>query len=59
MIKIDQEKCIGCGTCAVIAGKTFLLNDFGKAEICGENGDDEETIKSAVDACPTQAISCG
>lgn len=56
MLKVDQEKCIGCGTCVAIAGKTFKFNDDGKAEVLDEKGDDSDTIKTAADSCPVQAI---
>ena len=55
--KVDQEKCIGCGSCAAIAPKTFKMNDMGKSEVIDPAGDDEATIKMASDSCPTQAIS--
>lgn len=57
MLIVDQEKCIGCGTCIAMAGKTFKFNESGKAEIINPEGDDAETIKSAADACPVQAIT--
>lgn len=56
-IKIDLEKCIGCGTCPALAPNTFKMNDDFKAEVINETGDDPETIKMAIEACPTQAIS--
>jgi len=55
-IKIDKEKCIGCGTCAVIAPKTFKLGDDGKAEVIEPPGDKKEKIKEALDSCPVDAI---
>ena len=55
--KIDREKCIGCGTCPALAPKTFQLDDEGKAIVINSAGDDADTIKMAVDSCPTQAIS--
>jgi len=56
MVKIDREKCIGCGTCPALAPNTFRMNDEGKAEVFNEAGDDAETIQMACDSCPTQAI---
>ncbi len=56
-IIIDQNKCIGCGSCAAIAPKTFKMNDEMKAEIIDGEHDDEQTIQLAADSCPTQAIS--
>ncbi len=55
-LKIDSEKCIGCGTCVALASNTFKMNDDGKAEIINETGDEAETVKMAADSCPTQAI---
>lgn len=57
MIKIDREKCIGCGTCVALAGNTFKMDDDNKAVVINESGDDLEIIKMAMDACPVQCIS--
>ena len=56
-IKIDLDQCIGCGTCPAIAPGAFKMNDDFKAEVLSEVTDSEETVKSAVEGCPTQAIS--
>lgn len=56
-ITIDQKKCIGCGTCTMIASKTFTLGKKGKAEVANQAGDCEEKIQEAVNSCPVQAIS--
>lgn len=55
-IKVDKDKCIGCGTCVAIAPKTFKLEADGKAEVIEPPGDDKVTIKEAVDSCPVDAI---
>ncbi|MDD4476843.1 MAG: ferredoxin [Patescibacteria group bacterium] len=57
MIKIDKEKCIGCGACIAVAENTFKFDDDGKVGVANETGDDAETIKSAVETCPAQAIT--
>ncbi|MEK7213282.1 MAG: ferredoxin [Patescibacteria group bacterium] len=54
---VNKETCIGCGTCPAIAGKTFKMEDDGKAVVFNPAGDDEATIKMAADSCPVQAIS--
>jgi len=54
---VDKEKCIGCGTCAVLAPKTFKLTNESKVEVINPPGDEEEKIKEAIDACPVNAIS--
>lgn len=55
-IKINKETCIGCGTCVAIAPKTFKLGKDGKASVITPLGDDEATIKQAIDSCPVGAI---
>lgn len=56
-IKIDEGKCIGCGTCTVIAPKSFKLTDEGKAAPIAPPGDKEAEIQEALDSCPVSAIS--
>lgn len=55
-IKIDKEKCIGCGTCSALAGNTFDIGDDMKAKVLKEDGDDDDTILQAAQSCPTLAI---
>lgn len=54
--QVDKETCIGCGTCTVIAPKTFRLGNDNKAEVINPPGDEEEKIKEAADSCPVNAI---
>ena len=54
---VDKEKCIGCGTCVALAAKSFKMSDDGKSVAINPAGDDETTIKSAIDGCPTSAIT--
>jgi len=56
-IKVDQDQCIGCGSCPAVANGTFQMGDDDKAHVLDSVSDDMETIKMAVDSCPTQAIS--
>jgi len=57
-IKINTEKCIGCGMCQSICPEVFELNEKGKSEVKEgvENKKNEECIKEAIDACPVKAI---
>lgn len=59
IIKINQEKCIGCGTCAALAGETFKMNEEGKAEVLPDPKDDKETIEMAAASCPVDVIEVG
>ena len=56
-IKIDTSACIGCGTCVALAGKSFKMEDDGKAHVLNPAGDTEKVIKNAIDSCPVTAIS--
>jgi len=56
MVSVDQQKCIGCGSCVAIAPACFELAKNGEARVlkdckCGVD------CKQAAEACPTDAIS--
>ena len=55
-VRINKEKCLGCGTCTILASKSFKLADDGKAEVLEPYGDDEQIIREAADSCPMGAI---
>lgn len=58
-IKIDRERCIGCGSCAIVAPGAFILDSAGgKAEV--KDGWEKvslEDLRQARDTCPVQAIA--
>ena len=55
-VRVDEEKCIGCGLCLGLAEAVFAFNDDGKA-VAGEvTPDDEEAVQSAMASCPVEAI---
>ena len=54
-VKVDETLCIGCGTCAAIASKSFQM-DGAKAKAIEPAGDSDEAVKDAVDSCPVKAI---
>lgn len=55
-ITIDREICIGSAACVATAGKTFALDEEGKAIVLNPEGDEKEAILDAEAGCPTQAI---
>ena len=59
MAKVNQDKCIGCGTCASMCPEVFELNSDGKAVV--KSGADleknKEKIAEVISSCPTKAIS--
>ncbi len=58
-VKIDENKCIGCGACSMYAPEAFDFDmEKGKAFVKeGAENTDPEKIKEAMDSCPVQAIS--
>ena len=55
MVKIDKEKCIGCGLCANVCAEVFEMDDNGKAHVKSQK--DSPCVKEAIDSCPVDAIS--
>lgn len=59
MVKIDKNKCIGCGACAATCPEVFQMEDDGKAGVKeGANTKKNlKCIKEAIQNCPVEAIS--
>jgi len=55
MVKVDQNKCIGCGLCAGICPDTFQMNSDNKSEVINDEVND--CAKNAAQNCPVGAIS--
>ena len=53
---VDQNVCIGCGTCVALCPNVFQLADDGKSKIANGKGASEQEIQQAMDACPVQCI---
>lgn len=53
-IELDQNKCIGCGTCVAICPANFEM-DGAKAKV--KSQDDSGCAKQAADSCPVSAIT--
>lgn len=58
-VKINQDRCMSCGSCPSLVPEVFEFNDDGLASVINENvsKDLEEAVKEACEFCPTKAIS--
>ena len=56
-VYIDEEECIGCGSCEEICPEVFKLNeDTEKAEVIKPEGGPEDLIEEAMTTCPVECI---
>lgn len=56
-VYIDQEECIGCGTCQEICPEVFELDEeTGKAIVIQAEGGPEDLIEEAMESCPVSCI---
>jgi ferredoxin len=56
-VYVDEEECIGCGSCEEICPDVFVLNeDTEKAEVINPEGGPEDLIEEALEACPVECI---
>lgn len=57
-VRVDKNKCGGCGLCVSIAPEVFEFDKDGKSKV-KEKADlqkNKELINQAKESCPTQAI---
>lgn len=59
MVKVDQDKCIGCGACAATCPEVFEMGDDGKSHVKAKFDEKKNAkcIKEAIANCPVEAIS--
>ena len=57
-VVVDRERCVGSGTCELLAPDMFEVGDDGVVAVGRgpEDGDDVHAVRDAVQACPTQAL---
>lgn len=57
-VVIDRRRCIGAGTCIVLAPSAFQWRsgEFQKPELLDVTTVDEDVLREVAAACPTQAI---
>ena len=58
-IEVDRERCVGSGTCEMLAPDLFEVGDDGIVAVLRPepDGADVDLAEDAVQACPTQALS--
>lgn len=55
MVSVDQDTCIGCGSCVAVASEIFEIGDDGKAHVKKDEATEE--AEEAADVCPVNAIT--
>ncbi len=57
-VRIDRHRCIGTGNCIAIAPTVFdwMEGELFKSAVVDPAGEDEELLRQAALACPTQSI---
>lgn len=57
-VVIDRRRCIGAGTCVVLAPSAFKWRqgDFAKPELADVSTVEEDVLREIAAACPTRAI---
>ena len=56
--RIDEDECIGCGTCVELCPEIFAFNDdTNKAYVILPQGGDEGCIDDAAASCPVSCIT--
>lgn len=56
-VKVDQNTCIGCGTCVALCPTVFYLKDNGKADVKADADYSCCDLQEVIDSCPSQSIS--
>ncbi len=56
-VVIDRETCMGLGVCVHLAPATFTQDADTKAVLLDPPGDPVDDIESAVEGCPSGALS--
>ena len=54
---VDESACIGCQYCVHVATNTFFVDeDYGRARVIRQDGDDHEVVQEAMDTCPVDCM---
>ena len=56
-VYIDEDECIGCGSCEEICPEVFKMNeDTELTEVIKPEGGPEDLIEEAMETCPVECI---
>jgi len=55
-LTVDQENCIGCGTCIALCPDVFAFNKDGKSYVKDQEACENCDCQSAIDSCPVGVI---
>lgn len=58
-VRVDEDLCAGCGTCAEICPQIFVMEEDLAAVIIGDKPvpqEHEALCREAADSCPVEAI---
>ncbi len=53
---VDQDTCIGCGSCEAVCPDVFVMDDNDKARVKKDAKQDCACAKDAFEICPVNAI---
>ena len=57
MLKVNKDKCIGCGACVGTCNDIFDFGDDGLAEVKNQPNEENKNLATeALENCPTNAI---
>lgn len=57
-VVLDEECCIGCGSCAELCPEVFEMDEEAElAHLILPEGGDEACVEEAIASCPTECIS--
>jgi ferredoxin len=56
-VTVDRERCMGTGTCMTYAPGTLVFDAEGKAAVDEPITDDLDSVRAAVESCPTTALA--
>jgi len=54
---VNQEVCIGCGSCVTGCPECFEINDDGKSQVKMDDTTCDCDTQEIIDDCPVRAIS--